>query len=165
MLGGIVFQMAAIAVYVFCAAEFFYRYYSDRPVRSGADGGQLPAGAPIGKHLRTMIMALGFNTICIFIRYVACLHSVGSQTHKIYDTRSVYRTIELADGWDGRIIGTQVYFSTSSPLCLLPHLHALIDSNRRFGWRHDHTRHFHSELLPPRTSSNREVIHNPRRRI
>jgi hypothetical protein len=25
--------------------------------------------------------------------------------------RAVYRTIELSDGWTGRIIGTQVYFS------------------------------------------------------
>lgn len=74
MLGGIVFQMAAITVYVICAAEFFFRYYKDRPVRSGADQGQLPAGAPIGKHLKTMIMALGFNTTCLFIRYVVCFY-------------------------------------------------------------------------------------------
>jgi hypothetical protein len=25
--------------------------------------------------------------------------------------RSIYRTIELSDGWNGRIIHTQVYFS------------------------------------------------------
>jgi len=39
-----------------------------------------------------MIRALIFSTICLFIR-------------------AVYRTIELADGWNGRIISTQVYFN------------------------------------------------------
>ncbi len=29
--------------------------------------------------------------------------------------RSIYRTIELSDGWTGRIISTQVYFSESLP--------------------------------------------------
>jgi hypothetical protein len=28
----------------------------------------------------------------------------------------VYRTIELADGWNGRIISTEVYFSALNPI-------------------------------------------------
>ncbi|KAK0470203.1 RTA1 like protein-domain-containing protein [Desarmillaria tabescens] len=39
-----------------------------------------------------LIAALAFSTICLFIR-------------------AVYRTIELSDGWTGRIITTQVYFN------------------------------------------------------
>lgn len=31
---------------------------------------------------------------------------------------SVYRTIELVDGWNGKVIHTQVYFSKSSIFCL-----------------------------------------------
>jgi hypothetical protein len=33
--------------------------------------------------------------------------------------RSIYRTIELANGWTGRIITTQVYFSQSFHSCAL----------------------------------------------
>jgi len=39
-----------------------------------------------------MIYGLIFNTTCLFIR-------------------AVYRTIELSDGWKGRIISTQLYFN------------------------------------------------------
>ncbi|KAJ8509286.1 hypothetical protein ONZ45_g8529 [Pleurotus djamor] len=95
MLGGIVFQLVAITVYSICAFEFFMRYLYDRPVRSVAK--------PIGRdqdatrglldaRLKLMTGALFFSTLLLFIR-------------------SVYRTIELADGWDGRIITTEVYFN------------------------------------------------------
>lgn len=33
--------------------------------------------------------------------------------------RGVYRTIELADGWNGRIISTQVYFSAYYPFQMI----------------------------------------------
>jgi hypothetical protein len=39
-----------------------------------------------------MVAGLAFSTLVIFIR-------------------SIYRTIELTDGWRGRIIQTQLYFS------------------------------------------------------
>lgn len=42
--------------------------------------------------MKVLICALVFNTTCLFIR-------------------AVYRVIELSDGWTGRIIHTQVYFS------------------------------------------------------
>lgn len=47
---------------------------------------------PLGRNMKVLICALVFNTTCLFIR-------------------AVYRVIELSDGWTGRIIHTQVYFS------------------------------------------------------
>ncbi|KAJ4488398.1 RTA1-domain-containing protein [Lentinula aciculospora] len=93
MLGGIVFQLAVITVYVICGAECFIRYLRDQPIR---DSGTLHEGnirrGVLTKYLQVQIGALAFMTTCLWIR-------------------SVYRTIELADGWTGRIITTQVYFN------------------------------------------------------
>ncbi|KAJ8522070.1 hypothetical protein ONZ45_g1285 [Pleurotus djamor] len=95
MLGGIIFQLVAITLYSICAVEFFMRYLGDRPVRSvpkPIEGDQEATRGVLDTRLRLMISALAFSTLLLFIR-------------------SIYRTIELADGWDGRIITTEVYFN------------------------------------------------------
>ncbi|EIN13774.1 RTA1 like protein [Punctularia strigosozonata HHB-11173 SS5] len=99
MLGGIVFQMVAISVYVACAGEFFMRFLAHRPVRKVQHEssetelkGQSDTQPVLDRKLQLMIIGLILSTTLIFIR-------------------SVYRTIELADGWTGRIIQTQVYFN------------------------------------------------------
>ncbi|KDR79914.1 hypothetical protein GALMADRAFT_222849 [Galerina marginata CBS 339.88] len=93
MLFGIVFQLIIILVYAACAVEFFLRYHMDAPfsarmdIRNDkADRGELTS------NVKTMAFALAFSTTCFFIR-------------------SIYRIAELADGWTGRIIHTQVYFN------------------------------------------------------
>ncbi|KDQ49322.1 hypothetical protein JAAARDRAFT_200957 [Jaapia argillacea MUCL 33604] len=94
VLGGIVFQL----VYFACAIEFFWRFYHT-PVRkvsptevqlSSLD--KFSRAIAIDKNIRLMVLGLALSSITIFIR-------------------SVYRTVELADGWAGHIIGTQVYFN------------------------------------------------------
>ncbi|KAF9464056.1 RTA1-like protein [Collybia nuda] len=96
MLGGIIFQMATITIYVICAIEFFVRYFKRRPVRSvplnAADGKESSIRGYMDKRLKIMSIGLSFSTVCLFIR-------------------SIYRTIELVDGWNGKIITTQVYFN------------------------------------------------------
>ncbi|KAJ4497612.1 RTA1 like protein-domain-containing protein [Lentinula lateritia] len=118
MLGGIAFQMATITVYILLASEFFVRYFNDEPLnriqRSRCffrldekynpeessvetafneahrnDSGDRGA---MDFKLEIMSAALLLSTICIFIR-------------------AVYRTIELTDGWSGKIISTQRYFN------------------------------------------------------
>ncbi|KAK0451393.1 RTA1-domain-containing protein [Desarmillaria tabescens] len=100
MLGGIVFQLAVITVYVLCAAEFFVRYIKDIPIVSRTANSQVNVAStkPIysrgimsGKSL-LMLGALTLSTFCLYIR-------------------AVYRIIELSDGWNGVIISTQVYFN------------------------------------------------------
>ncbi|KAF4562634.1 hypothetical protein EYR36_004028 [Pleurotus pulmonarius] len=95
MLGGIIFQMVAITFYAILAIEFFVRYLRKRPIRSVAKpilGEQEATRGVFDGRLKLMSGALVFSTLCLFIR-------------------AVYRTIELSDGWNGRIITTEIYFN------------------------------------------------------
>ncbi|KAI0810933.1 RTA1-domain-containing protein [Irpex lacteus] len=92
MLGGIVFQMAAITVYVALAAEFVFRFWHDRPVRKSVTDADTQRLRFVDRKTKLMLFGLGLSSLFIFIR-------------------SVYRTIELSDGWSGRIISTQVLFN------------------------------------------------------
>ncbi|PBK89674.1 RTA1-domain-containing protein [Armillaria gallica] len=98
MLGGIVFQLVVITVYVICAAEFLVRYIKDIPIRTANSQVDVVSKKPVysrgvmsGKSL-LMLGALALSTLFLYIR-------------------AVYRTIELSDGWNGVIISTQVYFN------------------------------------------------------
>ncbi|KAK6969103.1 RTA1 like protein-domain-containing protein [Favolaschia claudopus] len=90
MLGGIGFQFAVIIIFSILAIDFTTRYLLDRPVRR-ADS-STSSRKPMTPKLKVMLIALGFSTVVLFIR-------------------SVYRLIELSDGWNGRIIETEVYFN------------------------------------------------------
>lgn len=92
----------------FCllSADFLFRFYWNQPVRSAVFDTQTDSGATISmdappkKHLtsahvipvkvRRMLLGAGITTVWVFIR-------------------SIYRTIELANGW---AITTQPYFNT-----------------------------------------------------
>ncbi|KAJ6553686.1 RTA1 like protein-domain-containing protein [Mycena vulgaris] len=87
MLAGIVFQFVAIITYSALAADFLRRYIKDLPLRADPNERGVLDG-----NLKTMIAALMFSTLVLFIR-------------------SIYRIIELSTGWNGRIIETEVYFN------------------------------------------------------
>ncbi|KAI0263773.1 RTA1 like protein-domain-containing protein [Gloeopeniophorella convolvens] len=91
-LGGIVFQLVAIIVYSALAAEFLTRYIRDRPMRY-ARVGAAPRGST-DRLMKRMLYAMSLMTVFILI-----------------SRRSVYRTIELSDGWNGKIISTQWLFN------------------------------------------------------
>lgn len=91
MLGGIAAQLFAIVVYMGLAAEFFLRQKYNAPFRHQVikfEQGQ----HSLSKKVQRMIYGMSFCTICLFIR-------------------SVYRTVELADGWSGSVIATESYFN------------------------------------------------------
>ncbi|KAH6879917.1 RTA1 like protein-domain-containing protein [Coprinopsis sp. MPI-PUGE-AT-0042] len=93
MLGGIVFQLIMIVIYCIMATEYCVRYFNDRPVRAfSMKHTEFLARGELVHKIKIMLAALALNTVCLFIR-------------------SVYRTIELSDGWNGRIIRTEVYFN------------------------------------------------------
>ncbi|KAJ7169215.1 RTA1-like protein [Mycena crocata] len=87
MLGGIVFQFVVIILFSALSLDYVQRYLRDRPTR--IDGSLRGALTP---SLKAMLAAMALSTTCLFIR-------------------SVYRIIELTDGWRGRIIHTEVYFN------------------------------------------------------
>lgn len=92
MLGGIAAQLFAIVVYVALAVETLLRLQYNRPFRY-VEQRRISEKGPraVSKNLRLMLCGMAFCTLCIFIR-------------------SVYRTVELADGWDGPVITTERYF-------------------------------------------------------
>ncbi|KAG0700332.1 RTA1 like protein-domain-containing protein [Suillus ampliporus] len=92
MLGGIVAQLFAIVVYVTLAAEFLLRLKYNAPFRYVDKSHILEKGQSTeSKNSQLMLFGVGFCTLCIFIR-------------------SVYRTVELANGWAGPVISTERYF-------------------------------------------------------
>ncbi|KAH8699306.1 putative RTA1 domain protein [Talaromyces proteolyticus] len=79
MVGGIVFQMASITVFVIFAIDFLVRVIRLDLLRT-LQGSVLP-----------LFSATAFSVLCIYVR-------------------SIYRTIELLQGWSGPIISTERYF-------------------------------------------------------
>lgn len=77
MVGGIVFQMASITVFVGFFAEFLRRVRSQRK--------------SLGTRIDVLIGATAFSCIMIYMR-------------------SIYRTIELLQGWNGYLITHEPFF-------------------------------------------------------
>ncbi|KAF9071722.1 RTA1 like protein-domain-containing protein [Rhodocollybia butyracea] len=90
MLGGVLFQFFVIICYMSLAAEYFWRFTRQRPIRRVSEG-KLQRGV-IDDRMKLLIYAVVFNTGCLLIR-------------------SIYRTIELADGFEGKVIQTQWLFN------------------------------------------------------
>ncbi|CAF0880546.1 unnamed protein product [Didymodactylos carnosus] len=93
MVGGIVFQMASMALYVLFGLEFAWRATKKRPFKKRI-ATDTPAfdRAPLslGKY-KGLIFAMFLSTLMIFIR-------------------SIYRTIELLQGWTGYVITHEPFF-------------------------------------------------------
>ncbi|KAF5379569.1 hypothetical protein D9757_009263 [Collybiopsis confluens] len=88
MLGGIIFQLGVMICFIFLATEYFWRYSRDRPIRTT----QSLTPVIMSSKMELLVYAGMFNSGCLFIR-------------------SIYRTIELADGFDGKVIQTQWLFN------------------------------------------------------
>ncbi|KAJ7823450.1 RTA1-domain-containing protein [Mycena leptocephala] len=87
MLAGIVFQFVSIVTYCSLSCDFLIHYRADRPLRLDSSGrGVLDA------NVKTMVYGLTFSTLMLSIR-------------------SIYRIIELAGGWQGRVLHTEVDFN------------------------------------------------------
>ncbi|KDQ16601.1 hypothetical protein BOTBODRAFT_30523 [Botryobasidium botryosum FD-172 SS1] len=106
MLGGIIVQLAALALYSFLAIEFLIRFYTHKPIRQVSELTDnenkrvSPERQKVDRTLKLLIVGLSLSTALLFIR-------------------AVYRTIELSDGWNGRIISTQTYFNVLDGLAVL----------------------------------------------
>jgi hypothetical protein len=128
MVGGIIWQLAAMTIYALLAIEFFIRVMLDRPVRTPKEVMRaVPAlgGTPrkrngwsLHDHSYDSALAtasaqevrkngFGFSRVSKLSLMILAL---GISTMFIY-MRSIYRTIELLGGWSGRIITTEVYFN------------------------------------------------------
>ncbi|PPQ93571.1 LOW QUALITY PROTEIN: hypothetical protein CVT25_005563, partial [Psilocybe cyanescens] len=107
---GIIFQLLVIIGFVGCASEFFHRFYRNKPF-PGHDV-QLFSKKDLHERftpgIKWMSFGLALSIVLFFIRTQLCCLETPP---KLLDFRSIYRIIELAGGWDGVIIHTQIYFS------------------------------------------------------
>ncbi|EUC57263.1 RTA1-like protein, partial [Rhizoctonia solani AG-3 Rhs1AP] len=94
MLSGIVIQLVAVVLYTILALEFVIRFSYNRPARSTAmsEPGKHAGWVGVSRKVVWMLVGLAIATLFIIIR-------------------SVYRTIELTDGWNGEIISTEKWFN------------------------------------------------------
>ena len=109
------FHPATLSVFSILATEYLVRYHKRKPARpllvnnsSESLVGQFshPRMDPSAKLL---LIGLFFESLFLFIRYVHMFVLATGLT--LTPNSSIYRTIELADGFDGRIIRTEIYFS------------------------------------------------------
>ncbi|QRV85711.1 RTA1-like protein [Ceratobasidium sp. AG-Ba] len=99
MLAGIIIQLAAIVLFTLLASEFIIRYSYDRPARQrtlseeqSQAGEKVQERKPVSRNIILMLVGLGIVIVFMVIR-------------------SVYRLIELSDGWNGEIISTEKWFN------------------------------------------------------
>lgn len=94
MLAGIVIQLVAVILYTILGIEFTVRYTLDRPARSTVEGEQYKhtGWETVSRGVVWMLVGLANATLFMIIR-------------------SIYRTIELTDGWNGKIITTEKWFN------------------------------------------------------
>jgi hypothetical protein len=69
MLGGIVFQMLAITIYMVLAIEFLYRFWHNKPFEGRVDT------SPCGRHTldrntKLMLVGSALSSLMIYVRYV-----------------------------------------------------------------------------------------------
>jgi len=89
MLGGIIFQLVSLIIFIGISSEYYIRYIRDVPIRQRQP--DEPGRREWGWRMKLFTASLVFILVCILIR-------------------SIYRTAELADGWNGTIITTEIYF-------------------------------------------------------
>jgi len=105
MLGGIVFQMLAITIYMGLAIEFIYRFWHDKPFE-GRGFAPVPGRSALTRNIKCMLLGSALSSLMIYVR-------------------SVYRTIELVDGWNGRIIQTELYFNVMDGAMIVASMYCL----------------------------------------
>ena len=111
-------SLRSVSLTVFCilVIEYFVRYFKEMPARpllvnnnSNESLTEQFNHPPMDPSAKLLVVGLFFESLFLYIRYVPVVSI--SFCLILTSISSVYRTIELADGFHGRIIKTEVYFS------------------------------------------------------
>lgn len=89
MLAGLGFQVFTLVVFIALCSEYAFRV--SQRIKSGGQLDPVHAKLRQSKRFRAFLCALALSTICILIR-------------------SIFRVIEMAQGWDGELAGDQTLF-------------------------------------------------------
>jgi hypothetical protein len=135
----------SIVTYCSLSCDFLIHYRADRPLRLDSSGrGVLDA------NVKTMVYGLTFSTLMLSIRcgISSSSRSSGPYTHNTPLTcSSIYRIIELAGGWQGRVLHTEVDFNVLDGAVVVLAIYSLnvAHPGRLLGTRRP---------MPPRDSTN-----------
>jgi hypothetical protein len=88
-----------LILYTTLAAEFLIRFALDRPRRRIRERDVVLPRGTVDKPMKWMLIAMSAMVTLLLVR-------------------STYRTIELSNGWNGKVISTQWLFSSFSYPCL-----------------------------------------------
>ena len=124
MLGGIVFQLVAITIYMGLALEFLYRFWHDKPYK-GRDDVPPSGRRALDRNMSYMLLGSALSSLMIYVRYAQQTQANPLGLVLILQSRSIYRTIELIDGWNGRIITTELYFNVMDGAMILASMYCL----------------------------------------
>lgn len=124
MLIGIVLQLVGILFYIALATEFFLRFHFERPLP-----GRMPTirqeenlENPVDEaSLKgTVTPSPSYKGILTLPRGTLIVIAGMAVSTFFVLLRTGYRTVELSDGWTGRIITTQRYFNylDGAPICI-----------------------------------------------
>ncbi|KAI0724596.1 RTA1-domain-containing protein [Cerioporus squamosus] len=91
IIAGLVVQIISMSVFCFFMSEYVWRRVNDRPFHKLAYG-EAAVRVPVDRHMKMLLAGITISTVLIYIR-------------------SVYRIIEFADGFNGKIAHTQVLFN------------------------------------------------------
>ncbi|KAI0724597.1 RTA1-domain-containing protein [Cerioporus squamosus] len=101
MLAGIILQLISLSVFAILMAEYVVRYIREAPIRplllANNSSETIMTDTYTDKHpmdssMKLLLIGISLETLFLYIR-------------------AIYRTIELADGFNGRIIQTEIYFN------------------------------------------------------
>lgn len=102
--------MIALTAYILLGTEFLIRFLKDKPFKRPYNE-TLRGTFKLDKNMKMMIGAMAFASTCLYIRYVYSGIIAVKRLSSAFSSRSIYRVIELTNGWTGRIITTEIYFS------------------------------------------------------
>uniref|UniRef100_A0A8H7XW50 RTA1-domain-containing protein n=1 Tax=Psilocybe cubensis TaxID=181762 RepID=A0A8H7XW50_PSICU len=105
MLVGIVVQLVVIIGFSVLAAEFLIRFYKNMPFQGRSD-------ESMRKLLNTEVKSRMTPNIKLIL-YGVLLSTV------FFLVRSIYRVIELSEGWEGPVMRTQMYFNIMDGLMIV----------------------------------------------
>ncbi|KAF9647189.1 RTA1-domain-containing protein [Thelephora ganbajun] len=108
-LGGIAFQFAAIVIYMLLSIEFLIRFALKKPFSRREDTLNGTRLSVLDSKTKQMIVGAGLSSLAMFIRWALASPFLPSETNG-FGARGVYRTVELAGGWRGKVISVQRYF-------------------------------------------------------
>ncbi|KAI0275365.1 RTA1 like protein-domain-containing protein [Gloeopeniophorella convolvens] len=89
-LGGIIIQLVAIVLFVALILEFNTRFAANRPINSVSIQGETHGVADVP--IKLVLIGISVSTFFIFVR-------------------CIFRTVELAEGWRGKLATTEWYFA------------------------------------------------------